>query len=166
MTRTHFVIALVLFSLPAFAQHGKSSKPADDSSATPAAAKSAEPKSAEAKSADAKSSDAKSAEPMKNPLPADKSVPQTITVNGKTLHYTATVGTITLKNRDDKATGVVMYTAYTLDSPRNDEPRGKSRDSAMRESTTRESTMKDGDGGSHRRSPSRLMAGPGHRLSI
>ena len=57
---------------------------------------------------------------MKNPLPADKSVPQTITVNGKTLHYTATVGTITLKGKDDKPTGVVMYTAYTLDEPKGD----------------------------------------------
>ena len=37
-------------------------------------------------------------------------MPQTITVNGKALHYTATVGTITLKSKDDKLTGVVMYT--------------------------------------------------------
>ena len=57
---------------------------------------------------------------MKNPLPADKSVPQMITVNGKTMHYTATVGTITLKSRDEKPTGVVMYTAYTLDEPKSD----------------------------------------------
>ncbi len=89
MTFTNFVIAFVLFALPAFAQHGESAKAADDASATSAAAKSAESKSAEAKPAEA----------IKNPLPADKSVPQTITVNGKTLHYTATVGTITLKIR-------------------------------------------------------------------
>ncbi len=57
----------------------------------------------------------KPGDPMKNPLPADKSAPQTITVNGKTIHYTATVGTITLKGKDDKPTGVVMYTAYTVD---------------------------------------------------
>jgi carboxypeptidase C (cathepsin A) len=56
---------------------------------------------------------------MKNPLPGDKSTGQTITVNGKTLHYTATVGTITLKNRDDKPTGEVMYIAYTLDGPKD-----------------------------------------------
>ena len=59
--------------------------------------------------------DAKPGEPMKNPLPADKSVEQTVTVNGKTLHYTATVGTIELKGKDDKPTGEVVYTAYTLD---------------------------------------------------
>src|SRR5580658_4918767 len=33
-------------------------------------------------------------QPLPNPLPTEKSVEQTITVNGKTLHYTATVGTI------------------------------------------------------------------------
>jgi carboxypeptidase C (cathepsin A) len=48
-------------------------------------------------------------------LPEDKSVAQTVTVHGKTLHYTATVGTIHLKDAQDKPTGDVMYTAYTLD---------------------------------------------------
>jgi carboxypeptidase C (cathepsin A) len=113
MTRATFVFALMLFALPAFAQRGQSAKPAADASATPAAEK-----SGDSKSADAKSADSKSAEPMKNPLPADKSVPQTITVNRKALHYTATVGTITLKGKDDKPTGVVMYTAFTLDDPK------------------------------------------------
>jgi carboxypeptidase C (cathepsin A) len=116
MTRTNFVVALVLFALPACAQRGQSAKPAADASATPAAEK----------SGDAKSGDAKSAEPIKNPLPADKSVPQTITMNGKTLHYTATVGTITLKGKDDKPTGVVMYTAFTLDQPKGDQTKGDS----------------------------------------
>src|ERR1700691_2721199 len=111
MTCRNFAIALVLFALPAFAQRGQSAKPAADASATPAAEKSAE---------------SKSGEPMKNPLPADKSVPQTITMNGKTLHYTATVGTITLKGKDDKPTGVVMYTAFTLDQPKGDQPRSDS----------------------------------------
>jgi carboxypeptidase C (cathepsin A) len=119
MVRTNFAVALVLFALPAFAQHGESAKPAADASATSAATKSAKPESSEPKPG----------EPMKNPLPADKSAPQTITVNGKTLHYTAMVGTITLKNRDDKPTGVVMYTAYTLDEPKGD-AKGKNSDSA------------------------------------
>jgi len=48
-------------------------------------------------------------------LPADKSVEQTITVHGKTLHYTATVGTIRLTDEKGKPTGDVMYTAYILD---------------------------------------------------
>ncbi len=67
---------------------------------------------------------------MKNPLPADKSVAQSITVDGKIIRYTATVGTITLKRNDDKATGVVMYTAYTVDDARGDskgDQRGESK---------------------------------------
>ena len=86
----------VLLSLGAVAQHPDGpppTKPAAD------AAKPAE-----------KPADAKALE-----LPADKSVAQTITVNGKTLHYTATVGTIRLKDEKGKPTGEVMYTAYTLD---------------------------------------------------
>jgi len=54
-----------------------------------------------------------------DPLPDDKSVAQTITVNGKTLHYTATVGTIKLKSADDKPTGDVTYISYVLDTPKD-----------------------------------------------
>jgi carboxypeptidase C (cathepsin A) len=136
--RANFIIALVLFALPAFAQHGDSAKPPADASATAAA-----------KSADAKPPEPKPAEPAKNPLPADKSVPQTITVNGKTLHYTATVGTITLKSKDDKPTGVVMYTAYTLGEPKGDQARGD------------EPKGKNNDGGSHRPVTFALNGGPG-----
>jgi carboxypeptidase C (cathepsin A) len=85
----------VLLSLPAAAQHPHDGpeKPAAD------AAKPAE------KPADVKPEE----------LHADKSVEQTITVHGKTLHYTATVGTIRLTDDKGKPTGDVMYTAYTLD---------------------------------------------------
>src|SRR5277367_4668992 len=88
------VLFSLLSSLSAFAQS------ADKPGAPPDAAGASAPKPGE---------------PMKNPLPADKSAPQTITVTGKTIHYTATVGTITLKGKEDKPTGVVMYTAYTVD---------------------------------------------------
>src|SRR5271170_1852694 len=121
MTYIKFVLALVLFALPGFAQRGQSAKPPADASATPATEK----------SGDSKSADSKSGEPMKNPLPADKSVPQTITMNGKMLHYTATVGTISLKGKDDKPTGVVMYTAFTLD-----QPKGKTSDSGSHRPVT------------------------------
>jgi carboxypeptidase C (cathepsin A) len=93
---------LLLFVLPAFAQSG-------DQPATPPAADAA-----------AAAPAAKPAEPMKNPLPADKSAPQTITIGGKTIHYTATVGTIILKGNDEKPNGVVMYTAYTLDEAKGE----------------------------------------------
>ncbi len=51
------------------------------------------------------------------PFPADKSVPQTIHVNGKTIQYTATVGTIHLEDDEGKPTADVMYIAYTVDGP-------------------------------------------------
>jgi carboxypeptidase C (cathepsin A) len=69
--------------------------------------------------------DAKAATPPATPegLPDDKSVPQTITVNGKVLHYTATVGKIKLTSADNKPTAEVMYTAYTLDKAKNEPDR-------------------------------------------
>jgi carboxypeptidase C (cathepsin A) len=98
MTLCKFAAVLALCAHPVFAQHDEPPKPP----------------------ADAGAAAAKAAEPVKNPLPADKSVPQMVMVNGKTLHYTATVGTITLKGKDDKPTGVVMYTAFTLDEAKGE----------------------------------------------
>ena len=80
MTLRYGVVALLLYALPAFAQHSEPATPPSDASATPAAAK--------------------PAEPIKNPLPADKSVPQTITDNDKKIHYTATFGTNSIKSKD------------------------------------------------------------------
>ncbi len=87
----------VLLSVGAVAQH-----PQEGAEKAKPAADAAKP---EEKAADAKAME----------LPADKSVEQTITVHGKTLHYTATVGTIRLMDAKGKPTGDVMYTAYTLD---------------------------------------------------
>ncbi len=49
------------------------------------------------------------------PLPADASASQSIQLNGKTLHYTVTVGTIPVKDKNGKTAGEVVYTAYTAD---------------------------------------------------
>ncbi len=54
------------------------------------------------------------------PLPADASVAQTVTVNGRMLHYTANVGVIPVYSRIDPAkpevkTAEVVVTSYTLD---------------------------------------------------
>ncbi len=94
--RPALLLSTVLFAFPAIAQ-------SDDAPKAPPAAPAAAPKPAATTPA---------------PFPADAHVAQTIDVNGKTLHYTATVGTITLHNRDGKATGDVLYTAYTLDVPK------------------------------------------------
>ncbi len=48
------------------------------------------------------------------PLPADAHVEQTAQIDGKTLRYTVTVGTLPITNRDGKKTGEVVYTAYTV----------------------------------------------------
>ncbi len=38
-----------------------------------------------------------------------------ITVNGKSLHYTATAGTLLIRNEEDKPYGSIFYVAYTAD---------------------------------------------------
>ena len=55
--------------------------------------------------------------PMANPLPADAHVAQSVEMNGKALKYTATVGTLPVKNAEGKAVGEVVFTSYTVDEP-------------------------------------------------
>jgi carboxypeptidase C (cathepsin A) len=49
------------------------------------------------------------------PLPADTHVAQSIQLDGKTLHYTVTVGTLPVFDRDRKKSGEVVFTAYTME---------------------------------------------------
>lgn len=49
------------------------------------------------------------------PLPADAHVTQSMQLGGKTLNYTATVGTLPIFNADGKKTGDVVFTSYTMD---------------------------------------------------
>jgi carboxypeptidase C (cathepsin A) len=65
---------------------------------------------------------AKPAEIKLAPLSEDKSVAQTVTVHGKTLHYTATVGTIKLTAPDGHPTGEVVFTSYILDGDHANRP--------------------------------------------
>ena len=93
---------LLAFTLPSLAQRGnRGGGPPDGASAAGSGAGPAAPKPGLSL----------------DPLPADKSVPQTVRVNGKTLQYTATVGTIRLKDDEGKSTADVMYIAYTVDGP-------------------------------------------------
>ncbi|HZY62322.1 MAG TPA: peptidase S10, partial [Edaphobacter sp.] len=66
---------------------------------------------------DAKAAAAKPAEskPDWPPLPADAHVEQTMQLNGKTLRYNVTVGTIPVFDNAGKKAGEVVYTAYTVD---------------------------------------------------
>lgn len=63
--------------------------------------------------------DAKKPETDLPPLPADASVKQVTRVAGKTLSYTATVGTLPVRDDKGKKIGEVVFTSYVLDGPRN-----------------------------------------------
>lgn len=86
-------------SLPAFAQTDKFETKADAK--------------AEAKPAE-KPAEKSDALP---PLPADAHVDQTIQLAGKPLKYTATVGTLPVRDSEGKLSGQVVFTAYTVDAP-------------------------------------------------
>jgi carboxypeptidase C (cathepsin A) len=55
--------------------------------------------------------------PMANPLPPDAHVAQSIEFEGKPLKYTATVGTLPVKDAEGKPTGEVVFTSYIVDGP-------------------------------------------------
>ncbi|WP_232823644.1 S10 family peptidase [Dyella sp. C9] len=48
------------------------------------------------------------------PLPADKTIKQSVRVGGRTLSYEATVGTIPVRDATGKKIAEVVYTAYTV----------------------------------------------------
>lgn len=54
------------------------------------------------------------------PLPPNKSIEQSMVLNGQTLSYTATVGTINVRDPNGKIVGKVVYTSYTM--PGKDRP--------------------------------------------
>jgi carboxypeptidase C (cathepsin A) len=58
-----------------------------------------------------KPADAKSELP---PLPPEKSVQQSMTLDGKKLQYTVTVSSFPVRDKDGKTTGDVVVTAYTM----------------------------------------------------
>lgn len=91
---------------PAFAQehHGKHA-------ASHPSAKSAEKSASESKE---KSAAEKSNANKLPPLPANKTIEQSTVVNGKTIHYKVTVGTINIRDAKGKVAGKVVYTAYTV----------------------------------------------------
>jgi carboxypeptidase C (cathepsin A) len=51
------------------------------------------------------------------PLPPDAHVEQSITLDGKKLTYTVTVGTLPVRDEQGKTAGELVYTAYTVDAP-------------------------------------------------
>jgi len=49
------------------------------------------------------------------PLPPDAHVAQTMQLDGKPLHYTATVGTLPVFDKDGKKSGEVVFTSYIIE---------------------------------------------------
>jgi len=49
------------------------------------------------------------------PLPPDAHVQQSITLDGKPLRYTVTVGSLPVRDKDGKPSGDVVFTAYTVE---------------------------------------------------
>lgn len=62
-----------------------------------------------------KAADSNKAADKAPPLPPDAHAQQSIQLNGKTLNYSVTVGTLSVYDKDGKKTGEVVYTAYTVD---------------------------------------------------
>lgn len=48
------------------------------------------------------------------PLPADKTVKQSVTIAGRTINYEATIGTISVRDEKGKEIGQVVYTSYVV----------------------------------------------------
>lgn len=61
-----------------------------------------------------KSGGDKATPPTPAPLPADASVRQSTRIDGRTLGYTATVGTLPVKDDQGRTSGEVVFTAYTV----------------------------------------------------
>jgi carboxypeptidase C (cathepsin A) len=72
------------------------------------------------KKADDKDKGEKKGELDLPPFPADKTVPQTMQLNGRTLKYQATVGSLPVLDEKGKTIASVMFTAYTV--PGKDRP--------------------------------------------
>lgn len=53
------------------------------------------------------------------PLPADASIKQSIVLQGRTLSYTATVGSLPVRDEDGRKIAEVVFTSYVLDGPRS-----------------------------------------------
>ncbi|WP_263358722.1 S10 family peptidase [Acidicapsa ligni] len=98
------LLCCVASPLQAAAQSDKD-KPSDKSAKSD--------KSGSEKSDSDKSATERSTRP---PLPADAHTQQTIEFEGKTIHYTVTVGKLPVYDSEGKTSGEVVYTAYTVDN--------------------------------------------------
>src|SRR5260370_14526375 len=96
----------------ALAQQGRRGGPP-----APEAASEAKPAAGDAKpaAAEAKAGATPGMPVTEPPLPPDAHAEQSIQLEGKTLHYTVTVGTLPVRDRKGALSGEVVYTAYTME---------------------------------------------------
>ncbi|HTU51884.1 MAG TPA: hypothetical protein VMF56_14935 [Acidobacteriaceae bacterium] len=101
--RTAFACLAIVFTIsPYFTAHAQDDKAPADASQTGKTKTPPPDKSAADKQA-------------LPPLPADIHVTQSMQLDGKTLHYTVTVGKFPVRDAEGKVTGEVVSTAYTVD---------------------------------------------------
>jgi carboxypeptidase C (cathepsin A) len=109
-----FGVVCVTSSSRAVAQGRRGGQAAPDAAAAPQAAKPAAP-DAKPAAPDAKSAATPGMAMTEPPLPPDAHVEQSIQMEGKTLHYTATVGTLAVRDSKGALSGEVVYTSYIVD---------------------------------------------------
>src|SRR5580692_2601766 len=98
-------------SSPALAQRARGSAP-PEAQAAPDTKPGADAKPA---TPDAKSAATPGMPVAEPPLPPDAHVEQSMQMDGKTLHYTVTVGTLPVRDSKGVLSGEVVYTAYTME---------------------------------------------------
>ena len=107
-----FGVVSVTASSAALAQQGRRGAPP-----APEAAPGAKPAGPEAKPAtpEPKSVATPGMSLAEPPLPPDAHTEQSIQMDGKTLHYTVTVGTLAVRDSKGALSGEVVYTVYTVE---------------------------------------------------
>ena len=104
-------VVSTMVSSPALAQRARGGAP-PETQAAPNAKPDADAKPAAPDTKSAATPGMPVAEP---PLPPDAHAEQSIQMDGKTLHYTATVGTLPVRDSKGVLSGEVVYTAYTME---------------------------------------------------
>jgi carboxypeptidase C (cathepsin A) len=108
-----FVVLSCLFAVvPAMAPVAAVGQRPGHSAPEAEASQDAKPAAGEAKPAEGKPAATPGISTTLPPLPADAHAEQTMQMDGKTLHYTVTVGTLPVRDSKGALSGEVVYTSY------------------------------------------------------
>ena len=118
MQFSRLALAVTLFAVPAATLVAQQSRPDRGAAAAVTAQQPNDrPEHAAAERSQTDRADSGAKSPEANPLPPDAHVDQSIHIDGKTLSYTATVGTLPVKNDEGKPTAEVVFTSYIVAGP-------------------------------------------------